>query len=280
MKKYFNLSKDRFFDLCSHSERPTQLKAAWGKYFHGLSGLFFSLAVQLCATTVHAGETESDTRLTAVYGKSEVVSQEKVWSHRLEHFVNHASGSAFAWLEHLSDYHDYEESYLELQGRPSVSYLSGRDLSVGPIADFYFVYTLEAGKYREYDFNNHLYGVGIDLRIPELDYVETNFYYRNNSDGDSDKTMETIYGRVFELGSQVIILHGLMEWSSAESDRAASFRFNPQLRLDVGRWLGLGPRKLEAGLEYSYWHNKFGLKDIPELKTDESVLGFLATFYL
>ena len=33
---------------------------------------------------------------------------------------------------------------------------------------------------------------------------------------------------------------------------------HPKLLVDVGKLVGLQPHKLEAGVGYEYWHNKFG----------------------
>ena len=33
---------------------------------------------------------------------------------------------------------------------------------------------------------------------------------------------------------------------------------HPKLMVDVGELLGYAPKKIEAGVGYEYWHNKFG----------------------
>lgn len=47
----------------------------------------------------------------------------------------------------------------------------------------------------------------------------------------------------------------------------------PQLRMDVGDWLGGTPKRWFAGIEYQYWRNKLGDSD-----TDESVVQALIVF--
>ncbi|MFK8068468.1 MAG: hypothetical protein AB8D52_09490 [Gammaproteobacteria bacterium] len=38
----------------------------------------------------------------------------------------------------------------------------------------------------------------------------------------------------------------------------------PRLLLDVGNVFGYKQGKLMAGIEYQYWHNKFGIKGVTE----------------
>ncbi|WP_460994610.1 outer membrane protein OmpK [Spongiibacter taiwanensis] len=227
-----------------------------------------------------ASQAWSSTALSVLHGKAEVVSDEAVWNYRLEHLSSDHRGMVFVLLEHLRDNRDYEESYMELVGRLSLGNLSGRKLSVGPVSDVHLAFTEELGRAPDYDFNNHLYGLGLDIAVPGLDYFQTNVFYADNEYGQADVRLELVYGRVFELGNQVLIIDGLADWSSAEADKAASFRFNPQLRMDVGRWWGLPPRSIEAGIEYSWWHNKYGLKNIAGLDTDESAVSLLLMVYL
>ena len=44
---------------------------------------------------------------------------------------------------------------------------------------------------------------------------------------------------------------------------AENFLAQPQVRLDVGEFFGM-PNRLQVGMEYQYWYNKYGIKGFTE----------------
>lgn len=52
---------------------------------------------------------------------------------------------------------------------------------------------------------------------------------------------------------------------------------HPKLMLDVGSLVGFQPKKLEAGVGYEYWHNKFG--NVPPLSGTEQNSVFVEVGY-
>lgn len=52
---------------------------------------------------------------------------------------------------------------------------------------------------------------------------------------------------------------------------------HPKLMLDVGSLIGFQPKKLEAGVGYEYWHNKFG--NVPPLSGTEQNSVFVEVGY-
>lgn len=87
--------------------------------------------------------------------------------------------------------------------------------------------------------------------------------------------MTVVWGYPINAGKHKIMFDGYIDWSSAADDHAADFHFNPQLRVDIGNYFG-NPNTIEAGIEYSYWHNKFGINGID----DESVVSAMVKLYL
>ena len=42
------------------------------------------------------------------------------------------------------------------------------------------------------------------------------------------------------------------------SDRVSGFNFTPQIKYNIGPMLGMKSGRLDVGMEYVYWKNKFG----------------------
>lgn len=159
-----------------------------------------------------------------------------------------------------------DQLYGEFAPNLSLSWLTGQDLSFGPIKDVRL-----SGQY-EYgggtSANNLMYGIGLSWDLPGLVYFNTNFYYVDNNQsggagGQKDDLQTTVtWNAPLEAGSALFVFDGYIDYSSAVGgDHAADFHFNPQLKLDIGNFSG-NPGMLYAGIEYSYWRNKFGSKAI------------------
>jgi len=198
----------------------------------------------------------------------------------LEHASGHSWGDAFFFLDRhhgKGAFADFSETYSEVAPRFSLGKLSGSDLSIGPISDVLLATTYEfSSDSGGTNQDNYLYGVGLDWKLPGFAYFQTNMYYANNENVDNDVQLTVVYGVPFSTGDVDWMFDGYMDWSSTEEDHASDFHFNPQLRADVGKFMGITKSKLEVGLEYSYWSNKFGL----ESDENESAVSALVKFHL
>ena len=169
---------------------------------------------------------------------------------------------------------DSDDLYGEFAPNLSLSWLTGSKLGGGLIKD----YTLSA----QYEFgggtnvNNYMVGPGIDWNIPGFMYVGTRFYYVDNSETSDDYQTTVVWGKAMEFGSTRILFDGYIDWSTAEDDHKSDFHFNPQLKLDLGNYRGK-PGVLYAGIEYSYWNNKYGLND--DVMETENAVSALVKFH-
>lgn len=170
-----------------------------------------------------------------------------------------------------------DEIYGEFAPNLSLSWLTGSDLSFGPIADVRLSGQYEYGGGAANN-NNLLYGVGLKWNVPGLTYFNTNFYYVDNDtafDTKDDWQLTVTWGAPIEAGPALIVFDGYLDYSSAVSgDHAADLHFNPQLKLDIGNFIG-NPGVLLAGIEYSYWRNKYGNKAFDT----ESAISALIKFH-
>ncbi|WP_371185337.1 outer membrane protein OmpK [Thalassotalea maritima] len=253
--------------------------------------LFASAMIAGAAFTSSVANAEmfwSDNSVSLLKNASEyeVNTHDDVVTVTLEHASGHNWGDLFFFADRL-DYkqdanHDgAKETYSELSPRFSLSYLTGSELKYGVISDVYVSTTWEHSTFVSNGFNNtfdnYLVGFGADIAVPGFAYFNVNVYQANNELVDNDQQLTVVWGLPFSVENADFMFDGYIDWSSAEETHASDFHFNPQLRMDVGKFFGV-PKKFEAGVEYSYWVNKFGL-DFPGLDT-ESTFSFMVKVHL
>lgn len=243
-------------------------------------------SVVLTTSAVSAKTLWSDNSLSYLKNLQdfEVLTNDNINVFTFEHASGHHWGDVFFFVDRLhgkADAHnaEHKETYSEFSPRLSLSYLSNKQLTFGPISDLFLAGTYEYSSGTSGDFgfgfDNYLYGIGASWDIFNKGYFNTNLYYANNDDTDNDQQLTINWGYPITLGKHNIMFDGYIDWSSAADDHAADFHFNPQLKLDVGHYFGYS-NKLEVGIEYSYWHNKFGIKSLD----NESVISFLVKAHL
>lgn len=167
-----------------------------------------------------------------------------------------------------------DDLYGEFSPALSLSWLSGVDLQRGPMKDISLAGTYEFGGGT--DATNILTGINFAWDVPGTQYFNSTFYYVNNSEIADDLQLTLTWGAPFELGASRFLFDGYIDYSSAASDHDAEFHFNPQLKLDLGHYRG-HPGVLYAGIEYSYWENKYGLAD--NVMDTESAVSALVKFH-
>ncbi len=153
------------------------------------------------------------------------------------------------------------ELYAELSPRLSLSALSGRDLSAGPIKDVLLTSTLEMGN----GFTNYLYGLAVDLTIPKMPVAQINYYVRqeNGSGNDIGSQVTLVWLLPFAIGSTSWSFEGFFDYAWGNDPKEDNIITAPRLLLDVGKFFG-SPGTLQAGIEYQIWRNKFGIKGVDE----------------
>ncbi len=199
----------------------------------------------------------------------------------VEHASGHDWGDAFFFVDRINgkgSSSDFSETYGELSPRFSLSNMTGAELKAGPVTDVLLATTYEFGETiaGNTSQDNYLYGVGLNWDLPGFAFFQTNFFYANNDNVDDDLQLTVVYGVPFSTGDVDWMFDGYIDWSSAQDDHKADFHFNPQLRADVGKFIGITKSKLEAGIEYSYWHNKFGIQS----DDAESAVSALIKYHL
>ena len=192
--------------------------------------------------------------------------------------VEHASAWAWGDLFGFADitrYHDSDRGtsiYSEITPRVSMSWLTDSRWSTGIVKDVLIATTVEMGSG---PVENLLLGPGLSLDVAGFDFLNLNIQYRIPHQGQSQGWMlGTAWAwRTAALGS-TFVFDGYADW--IVTDRGGSnsnLHFSPQLKFDLGPWLGISPEHWYAGIEYDYWSNKYGIPDSDVFETNQNTLS-------
>lgn len=185
----------------------------------------------------------------------------------------HANGWVYGDFFMFIDFTRYDEggtnAYAEFSPRLSFSKIFGNDISFGPVKDVLLSSTLEKGIN---DNRAYLYGAAINLDIPGFSFLTVNAYVRDNPEISGKGWQSTIaWKRPFKIGGLSFVNEGFADIAGDEGD---SYHRNqlivPRLLLDVGKLASLDEGRFFAGIEWQYWHNKFGIEgkteSVPQLQ--------------
>ncbi|MBV2129228.1 outer membrane protein OmpK [Arsukibacterium indicum] len=187
-----------------------------------------------------------------------------------EHVAGTSWGDSFFFLDHLRGDSGSRSNYAEWSPRLSYSKLSGNSVQFGPVKDLLFTSTVEMSSLQ----TNFLYGIAADLAVPGFNYLNLNFYRRNNDKVADNWQLTTTWSVPLTLGEQQFLLDGFIDWSSATVDQSASLNATSQLKWALHPLLGL-KNKLYVGVEYVYWRNKYGIADSQQFRSHESNVNLL-----
>ena len=241
--------------------------------------LLSSFLVLSGATAAHAVEWSS-TELQGLYGRGfhEPFNPDSV----AKSTVTLTNSSGFSWggsyffVDFLnSDARDEhaEEVYGELYLNPSLSKLTGRDFKAGPLRDVSLTLGVNYGNKDTganarvllpgVTFNFDLPGfVFFDLSV--LGYLDHGRFKGAATNCNANSYQITpAWKRPFRLGRLSMSFEGFVDVIGAHGSCAHQVVSQPQLRLDVGDLFG-HPNKVYAGVEYEYWHNKYGVNGLHE----------------
>lgn len=234
-----------------------------------LKALSFSAVAAAVSAPAQAEQFWADNSATVLYGSGyELMADATTLT--IEHVSGHSWGDAFFFVDHHQAEDGFSETYAELSPRFKL-----KELNMGVVTNVYAAYTYEFNNHSFGGQNNHLMGVGVDLKVPGAAFFQANVYRADNSETKADEQLTVVYGFPFKTGEVEWMLDGYADFSTAQSDHAADTHINPQLRANVGKFMGINKSKLELGLEYSYWNNKFGIKGI-----EENAVSVLVKFHL
>ncbi len=244
---------------------PTSLKSK--QKLSVIKPLTIAAAVAVVAlgtmTSANAKMLFGGTSITGLYGDNFKLTPNKednaLAVMTLEHASTHTWGGVFFFVDRLqgdegANGKDFRETYGELAPKYKLATFENSFIKQVNLAGQYEFGSNGGG----FSQDNYLVGVGVDLNvpIPGMKYASASIYHAFNDDDFStadDQQITLTYG--WEKNDFVV--DGYVDYSFNNDDKKDQLHINPQIKYNLQKTLGLDNR-LEVGMEYSYWRNKFG----------------------
>lgn len=194
----------------------------------------------------------------------------------IEHVSGHSWGGVFLFVDrHVGQAAPGKAQFKETYGEFSPKFnLVQFENSVVKNVNAAFTYEFSSAS-NGVNQDNYLVGFGTDLAIPGMDFASATYYYADNENTKDDHQITLTYG--WHMGD--FNIDGYIDYSTGASDHDAQFHFNPQLTYNVGPLLKTD-NKVKVGVEYSYWNNKFGIKDMDSKLDEQNAFSLLLKVHL
>lgn len=201
----------------------------------------------------------SDFSVSYLNGSNYEVGDEKRQVVTFEHVTGTTWGDSFLFVDRLESDNGDNETYGEWSPRFKVTSLEN-----SVVTDLYVATTVEMGTFNgkggfSNSFTNYLVGIGAKISIPHTKFFNVNLYHRNNEQGENNYQATLVWS--VPLGD--FVYDGFADITNSTDDQEASMNFTSQLKYNLGAKLGFDT-PLYVGVEYAYWVNKFGIKDVDE----------------
>lgn len=243
-----------------------------------------ALAASLGATAARA-DNFATTEIQLLYGDGFKLGRDgfsgtERLTATLEHFSTWAYGDNFFFVDYNRDFDgagSKTDEYGEYWGHLSASKIFGFDFGNSIIRDVNLGFGINAGT----DLTILAYGPRVDFNIPGFNVLTLGFYGYNNVDDPFGRSLDTTYQATVVWNAPLIQQGRINLWTQGFVDFIGDqgsgvddqIVFQPQLRLDLGQALGRTAGKVEVGVEYAYFDNKFGVTGV-----EDNVLQALLVF--
>lgn len=178
-----------------------------------------------------------------------------------EHADNWKYGDTFFFTDFSFLDHGKKKYYGEVHPRLSFGKITGNKLSYGVFDDVLLATQMEFGSD---NVRVYLYGLGTNLKIPGFTFVTLNAYVRDNAHRTgATYQVSSCWDYPLASGRHKGTITGFTDWAGGENGLEKNLTVVPQFLLDVGNYWNT-PGRLYAGMEYQYWYNKFGVKNVDE----------------
>jgi len=234
-------------------------------YHSFLLSLFLNLTVYSTSYAAPFFDWTSN-NIQVLTGGSYELGPERRNSMTVEHANGWAYGENFAFLDIINRNDIGTEYYGEFYPRLSWSKMTGEKPSNNLFKDFSLVAGFNLSNQPKYDpFKAYLFGAGVAFDMPNMDYFHIDILAFKSDNIDSTGIQITpVWSVPFQIGELHFKFRGFIDWQSKKATGGESFILaQPQLLLDIGQLAGHS-NQVYAGIEYSYWRNKFGIKGLTE----------------
>lgn len=152
--------------------------------------------------------------------------------------------------------------YVEATPRLSLSKMTGADFSYGLIKDLLISTMVEKP---ETQSARYLCGGAVDVNLPGFTYMKLNMFVRDNPDLEGSTHQFTVaWNRPFEVAGVTLLSEGFADFAGSEGATVAHELIVPRFLMDMGAVHDSLAGKLFMGVEWQYWHHKFGVDGVTE----------------
>ena len=206
------------------------------------------------------------TSISALYGTDyELVPEETLTTMTLEHASTHTWGGVFFFVDRHQGKEDgngkeFKETYGELAPKLKLATFDNSFIKQVNLAGQYEFGSNSSG----FSQDNYLVGLGVDLNvpIPGMKYASASLYHAfNDKDNADDQQITVTYG--WEKNNFVVDGYIDYAFNSEDDSVKNNIHINPQIKYNLQEVLGIDNR-LEVGMEYSYWKNKYGIDGVDQ----------------
>jgi nucleoside-specific outer membrane channel protein Tsx len=115
-------------------------------------------------------------------------------------------------------------------------------------------------------------GFTFDLNLPAFQFFSVGTYayidrgrFQGHLTGCTSTTFQVTpsWALPFTLGSAHFTFNGFADFIGGHGDCVSQILSQPDLRLDISRFWNK-PGRIFAGVQYAYWHNKYGVQDLQD----------------
>lgn len=174
--------------------------------------------------------------------------------------IEHADGWKYGDNYFFTDFTLPDGRYTEFSPRLSLGKITGHKFS-GAMSDVLLSGTVESARHGK---PRWLYGGAVDFNVPQFKYFQVNGYVRDNPVLSGHTWQSTIaWNAPVELGRSRFVFEGYVDIVGSEGTSSSYQLAAPMFLLDLGHYAG-HDNKAYAGVEWQYWHNKFGVNGVTE----------------
>ena len=241
--------------------------------------LLFFIFLQLI-DNVYAAPLWQSNNVYLLHGSGYEVDADKQTTLTLEHVSSWDQGDLFFFLDMTkhSNSNQSNSLYGEFSPRFSLSKITGSNFKTDLVKDVLIATTAEFGKGEVEGF---LIGPGFDLNVPGFDYFSLNIYKRFTDRGRDGETIQVTpaWGMSGMVWGSKLIFEGYADWNiNDDGNYHKNIHINPRLKYDLDKALNIKPGRASFGIEYSYWKNKYGIKNSSFFDTNQSALSLFLNY--
>lgn len=218
-----------------------------------------AIVVLASQPVAHASEWSS-TEIQLLHGSSFELGDPSRDIITFNHVSGWRLGSNFFFFDVTQPFANGTEVYGEWYPRLSLGRLLDREPGQGMVKDLSLTLAINAGD----DFRAYLAGTTVHFDVPGFAFFDLDIMAYDDRAVDGTTFIVTpAWERHFTLGQVSGQFRGFIDWIGAEGDRSEQLLAQPQLLVNVASLWGQKGR-LWVGIEYQFWHNKYGLEDVDE----------------